>query len=76
MRSGKEKTIKDKIEMDEDFINSPSHRNSLKVFMSKNPEGVDNSRISKVLMISEEEVEEAYQAALAKIKEQMTTGMD
>ena len=76
MKNEKEKTIKEKIDIDDDFINSPSHKNSLRVFMSKNIEGVDNARISKVLMITEEEVEEAYQSALAKIKEQMTTGMD
>jgi hypothetical protein len=76
MKNVKEKTIKQKVDNDEDFINSPSHRNSLRAFVNKNPEGVDNARISKVLMITEEEVEEAYQIALAKIKEQMTTGMD
>jgi hypothetical protein len=75
-KNAKEKTIKEKIDTDEDFINSPSHRNSLRVFMSKNVEGVDNARISKVLMITEKEVEEAYQFALAKIKKQMATGMD
>jgi hypothetical protein len=69
-----EKNLKEKIETDDDFINSPSHRNSLKVFMSKNPEGVDNDRIAKVLMITEEEVEEAYEEALAKLKANLAVG--
>jgi len=72
----KEIEIKNKIETDEDFINSPNHRNSLKVFVSKNPEGVSNDRIAKVLMISEEEVEEIYKTALNKIRKNMTTGMN
>jgi hypothetical protein len=61
--------IKKRIMNDEDFINSPNHKNSLKCFIAKNPEGVSNDRIAKVLMISEEEVEEIYLSAIEKLKE-------
>jgi hypothetical protein len=73
----KTEDIKKKIEADEDFINSPNYRNSLKFFISKNPEGVSNDKIAKVLMISEQEVEESYQKALLKLKKQLTReGLD
>ena len=71
----KELETKRKIEKEEDFINSPNHRNSLKVFISKNPEGVTNDKIAKVLMITEEEVESIYLSAIQKIKSTLTAGM-
>jgi hypothetical protein len=69
------KTIKERIESEEDFINAPSCKNSLKELLKKNPEGVDNERIAKVLMMEEIEVEKTFQEALKKIKESMTVGL-
>lgn len=66
--------LRKKIETDEDFVVSPSHKNSLRYFISKNPDGVSNDKIAKLLMISETEVEEAYQSALLKLKDALTKG--
>lgn len=65
----KKKTVKEKIYEDEDFIYCPRLGNSLKKLINKNPEGVDNKRIAKVLMMTEEEVEETYESALKKFRE-------
>lgn len=69
------KTPKEMIETDEDYINCPHSKNSLRVLIQKNPDGISNERISKVLMITEKEVEEAYESALSKIKAKLTAGM-
>jgi hypothetical protein len=70
----KQEDLKKRLETEEDFINSPSHRNSLKFFISKNPEGVSNDKIAKLLMISEEEVEKLYQSAILKLRENLVKG--
>jgi len=70
------RTPKERVEAEEDYIYCPHSKNSLKVLVQKNPEGVSNERIAKVLMMTEEEVEETYESALNKIKAKLTTGMN
>lgn len=53
---------------DEDYIDSPKFKYSLKELLEKNPDGVDNEAISKVLNMSVEEVEEVYQSAIKKLQ--------
>jgi len=64
-------TIKLKIETEDDFIYCPRLGNSLKKLIEKNPDGVDESRIAKVLLISEEEVKELFDSAISKIRNLM-----
>ena len=59
---------KHKIEEDEDFIDYPKFKNSLSKLIEKYPEGVDKETIAKVLMMSEEEVEETYASAIKKLQ--------
>lgn len=70
----KSDNIKEMIETDEDFIYCPRLGNSLKKLMEKNPEGVDDERISKVLLLEEEEVEGIFASAISKIRKHM--GLD
>lgn len=60
--------IKKRIEEEEDFIYCPRLKNSLNALVQKNPMGIDNERIAKVMLITEEEVEELYNSAVEKIK--------
>lgn len=60
--------IKQKIYSDEDFIYCPRLGNSLDKLIEKNPEGVDNERIAKVLLISEYEVEKIFNKAIIKMR--------
>jgi len=70
------KTTKEKILSDEDFIYCPRLGNSLKNLIDKNPEGIDNERISKVLLITEEEVEDIYNSVLEKFRKIMGVKLD
>ena len=49
--------IQRKITTEEDYIRCPKFANSLNKFTLKNSEGVENSAIARLLMMSEEEVE-------------------
>lgn len=60
--------VKAKIAVDEDFIYCPRLGNSLEKFVNHNPDGADNKKIAKVLLMEEEEVEELFQSAIAKIR--------
>ena len=66
--------LKNKIENEEDFIASPSHKNSVKVFVSKHPDGAEFDKIAKVLMITEKEAEEIFASAVMKLRESMNKG--
>jgi hypothetical protein len=59
------KRIKD----EEDYIRSPKFGNSLARLKMKNPEGVDDATIAKVLMMSEEDVQKIYDEAVTMLKE-------
>lgn len=59
---------KHKIQNDEDFIDYPKFKNSLSKLIEKYPDGVDTETIAKVLNMTEEEVEETYQNAILKLK--------
>jgi predicted metallo-beta-lactamase superfamily hydrolase len=60
-----------KIIEDEDYIRCPKFSNSLNKFTQKNSEGVENSTIARLLMMTEEEVEKAYQEAVQSLREAM-----
>lgn len=64
----KQKDIKDLIDSDEDFIYCPRWGNSLKKIIEKHPDGLDDDRISKVLLISVEEVRDIFESAIKKIR--------
>lgn len=60
-----------KILEDDDYVRCPKFSNSLNKFTQKNSEGVENSTIARLLMMSEEEVEKIYQEAVAVLREAM-----
>lgn len=66
-----DRDMKSRINNDEDFINYPRYGNSIRNLVENNPNGVDNKKISKALMISEQEVEDAFRSALVKIRKIM-----
>lgn len=57
-----------KIMNDEDFIDYPKFKNSLSKLIEKYPDGVDNETIAKALNMTKKEVEETYQKAIEKLK--------
>jgi hypothetical protein len=62
------KMIKKKIMEDEDFIYCPRLGNSLSKLIDKHPDGIDDERIEKVLLMTTKELEATYQSALAKLR--------
>jgi DNA-binding NarL/FixJ family response regulator len=62
---------KNKIKNNEDYINCPKFRFSIKELINRYPEGVSNEAIAKALNISTQEVQEIYQSAIKKIQEEL-----
>lgn len=67
----KKKELRDKILKDEDFIYCPRLGNSLTKLIEKNPEGVDDERIAKVLLMEEEEVQSLFASAIVKLRKSL-----
>lgn len=65
------KQIKKRILEEEDYIRYPKYSNSLIKFLGKYPDGIENSTIARILLMSEEEVEKIYQEAVEMLKEKM-----
>jgi len=63
--------IQRKIAEEEDYIRCPKCSNSITKFLAKNPEGVDNTVIARLLAIPEEKVEELYEESIEKLREGM-----
>lgn len=63
--------IHKKIVEEEDYIRSPKCSNSLTKFLAKNPDGVEDSVIGRLLMISEEKVRELYAEAVKMLRKNM-----
>jgi hypothetical protein len=60
--------LRKKILEEPDFVKSAKHSNSLMRYLTKNPKEIDNKTIARLLMISEEEVEEIYEWAVGLLK--------
>lgn len=63
--------LKKKIVEDEDFIYCPRLGNSLNRLIQKHPEGIDDERIQKVLLITAKELEDIYGSAIKKLRKCM-----
>ena len=61
--------IKNFIHTKEDFIHCPRLGNSLEKLIEKNPDGVGDDRIAKVLLITEEEVKSIFATAIQKLRD-------
>lgn len=68
--------IQKRINEEEDYIRCPKFSNSLTKFVSKNSDGVEDSTIARLLMIPEEKVQEIYQEAVKKLRQEMVEADD
>lgn len=59
------------IQESEDYIRCPKCGNSLSRFLMKNPDGIENATISRLLMIPEEQVEKVYEEAIEMLRKDM-----
>lgn len=62
---------KRKIAEEDDFIDCPKFKNSIKNLIERNPDGVDDEVIAKVLNIPESEVNAIYNSAINKLKKML-----
>lgn len=63
--------LQQKVLTEEDYVRAPKFSNSLAKFVARNNDGVENATIARLLMIPEEQVEEIYQEAIVKLREDM-----
>jgi len=63
--------IKNKILTEDDYIRSPKFSNSLNKFTAKNPEGVKEEAIAKLLLLTEREVHEIYEETIEILRSRM-----
>lgn len=63
--------LKKKIMEEEDWIRAPKYGNSLNKFVAKNDRLLDNSAIGRLLLLSEEEVEEIYEKSVVELRKEM-----
>jgi len=64
-------TLKKRINKEEDFIYCPRLENSLNNLISKNPDGIDDERMCKVLLITEKELKKTFDSAIMKIRKKL-----
>lgn len=68
--------IAKKIMEDEDFIHCPKHQNSLKKFLAKTDNLVEDTTIGRLLLLSEEEVKDIYQQSVIELRKVMNPDED
>jgi hypothetical protein len=63
--------IQKRILEEEDYIRCPKCSNSISKFLSRNPEGAEDSIIARFLMVTEEKVKELYAEAVELLRKDM-----
>lgn len=63
--------IQKRIREEEDYVRCPKCSNSLAKFLAKNADGVEDSIIARILMITEEEVKKIYAEAVEQLRKEM-----
>lgn len=60
-----------RVKEEDDYIRCPKCSNSITKFLAKNSEGVEDSVIARLLMMTEEKVRELYAEAVKLIRKNM-----
>lgn len=63
--------IKKKVLEEEDYIKSPKYSNSLNKFMIRNSRLLTDATIARLLVLSEEEIENIYKDSVERLKKLM-----
>ena len=63
--------IKDRILSEEDFIYCPRLGNSVEKLIEKNPSGVNDERIQKILLLSKKDLNQWYNNAIMKLRKKL-----
>jgi hypothetical protein len=65
------KDLKEKVINDPDYIYSPKYDFSLKKFIYRHDEGVENTHAAKVLLMEPDEIDKIYERAIKNLQEIM-----
>ena len=68
------KALRRRIFEEDDFIYCPRLGNSLNRLIDKNPDGIDDERAEKVLLMDKKEINLWYNRALAKLRKALRLG--
>jgi hypothetical protein len=68
--------IKNRILNDPDYVRCPKTSNSLTKFLTKNPDGAEDSTIARLLMVDEDDIPELYDEAVEMLRESMKSEND
>lgn len=60
-----------KVHEDEDYIKHSKSHDSLKRFLTQYPDGVDDLMISRLLLMTEDQVKELYDQAVQLLREEL-----
>lgn len=63
--------LQKRVQDEEDYVRAPKFSNSLAKFLARNSDGVENATIARLLMVTEEEVEQIYAEAIRILREDM-----
>lgn len=63
--------VQKRVREEEDYVRCPKLNNSLERFLNKNPDGVENHIVARLLAMSEQEVQELYEEAVEMMREKM-----
>jgi c-di-GMP-related signal transduction protein len=72
----KPENIKERIETEEDFINSKKHGYSLQHFLDASPSGTTDNIIAYFLKIKVSDVKDLYESAIRKIRQKLKIEVD
>lgn len=60
-----------RLDLDEDFILSKKHNNSITKLLEKQPNGISDAAICRMLAITPDQLADIYESALAKLRAAM-----
>jgi hypothetical protein len=63
--------IKNRVSLEDDFINSKKYSNSLSMYLKYHPEGATDNVIAHFLCVTPKEVEEIYNSAVKSYRQLM-----
>ena len=67
----KDKELKKRIREEEDYIYNPKMGNSLRKMINRYPDGVEDKKIAKVLLMSVKELNRHYQGIIKRVREKL-----
>jgi len=65
------KLVKKRIMEEKDYIYCPRLGNSVEKLVEKNPDGINDDRIQKVLLLTRQELNKWYSSAIQKLREKL-----